>query len=406
MRVLQFLPYAPCPPLNGGRVRSLSIMKRLACEHEITLVCYTKPSENAHLEELRQFCSQIWPIPRPESPNEHVLRMLAFSPFPLHVRFFHSQYARELLRDLLTDNYDVVHVETYYITPNLPRHLAKPIVLAESNIEHELMMQMARLAHDPSWRILFRLDALKQRLWERAAWERATHCAATTRHDAEKIAEVIGWKKVSVVANGVDSCTPPADADSTCEGPTLLFVGNFLHRPNVDGIIYFIDEIFPIIRNTVPEVRLAIVGHGPPPEVKVHHSPPYVVVRGYVENLTGVFDSTTISICPIRIGSGSRVKILEALGRGHATVSTTIGCEGLELQDGQHLLIADTPPEFARAVCQLVASPELRLTLGTRARQFVLREYNWDRSVNSLVACYEKAKAAWHSPLRAHRWIT
>lgn len=387
MKILKILPYFPGPPFTGGRIRSLNILKHLSKKHSVELVCFCKPGEEDKLGIINPFCEKVYPISRPGSPTQNQILSLALSNRPMYVQFHLETDVRNVLREVISiASTDVIHVETYYLMPALPKIENIPTVLVEPNIEYMLMEQVACFETRLFWKLIWSFDAFKQKRWEKRIWHSAARCAGVTHEDAAVITKEVGYS-VDVVENGIDPQVRRVNYDEATT-PSLLFVGNFLYRPNIDGIAYFIEEIYPIILRKFPDTQLHIVGDCP---LITSFKRKNIKIWGYLENLDSIFDRTQVSICPLRIGSGSRIKVLDAIARGHPLVSTSVGCAGLRLNHEAELLVADEPRDFAEATCKLLASPKQRRAIGTRARKTAIKNYSWELIVSSLVDCYDAA---------------
>lgn len=390
LKILQFLPYLPCHPLNGGRLRSLKLIEHLSIQHTIDLVCFVKPNEFPQIEPIRSLCRHIYPIPRQASPSLEQIRSMAFSKKPILVNFFTSQYAQDTLSAIWNQDYDVVHVETCYIAQNLPTKLINkhPLIIAESNIESDLARQLSALNHNLLWRLIYLFDSFKLQIWERRVWHSANRCIAVTENDLRVIAKSVGNHNVSLVENGVDHTIVPIN-HSLVKEKRILFVGNFRHRPNVDGIIYFIKSIWPDVIKKHPYATVEIIGSEPPVEIMEFENSPGISVVGYIKNIRPHYENSMLSICPIRAGSGSRIKILDALAYGHPVVSTTVGYSGLRLVENKDILVANSPLEFAESICCLLESSELREYIGSNGRRTIIQQYNWLTSAEKLLESYK-----------------
>jgi polysaccharide biosynthesis protein PslH len=388
MKVLTFLPYVPFPPNSGGRQRSWNLLLQLSKKHELTLVCFIKPEESDFLYRVRTLCKDLWTIPRALSPTYDELVKSSENPTSVLLDLYSSSYAKQILTQLLlAQTYDIIHVETFYIYQNLPESHSRPVVLVESNIEYLLMEQSAIVSSDPNLRQVYLSEAEKQAKMEKEIWRKASRCAAVTDEDARTISEQLDGRAVWTIPNGVDKSIQPVETKQQSTAK-LLFIGNFSHLPNVDGILYFLNFIFPLIKAREPHIHVDIIGPNPPREVRQWATQAGIDVHGYVHDLRPAFENSSISICPIRIGSGSRTKILEALCYGHPIVTTSVGCAGLALQHGEHYLIADDPQTFAGSVYKLIHSPTLRASLARRGRETVVERYDWELSAKRLDALY------------------
>jgi glycosyltransferase involved in cell wall biosynthesis len=181
---------------------------------------------------------------------------------------------------------------------------------------------------------------------------------------------------VVVVRNG--TTVAPAPPSSDTDGRTLLFCGHLSYPPNVDGLEFFVGQILPEIRSEIPDVRLLIVGRTPGPRIRALHDGGAIRVEADVPSVADYYRKATVAIVPLRFGGGTRLKIPEAWSLGVPVVSTAFGCEGLGAVDGEHLLIADRPREFARACVALLRTPALRQRLAARGRELAWREYRWE----------------------------
>ncbi len=196
--------------------------------------------------------------------------------------------------------------------------------------------------------------------------------------------------QVDVIPNGVDTekyqplPLPPENAP-----PSLMFIGSMEYPPCVDAVLYFCSEILPLIRHAINAMELWIVGGEPRPEVlKLDGSA--VHVTGRVEDVVPYYQQSTVCVVPLRAGGGTRLKILEAMALGRPVVSTTIGCEGLDVVDGEHLLIADTPEQFAEKTLRLLRDRQLYQHIAANGRRLVESRYGWDKIAERLMDVYQQ----------------
>ncbi len=196
----------------------------------------------------------------------------------------------------------------------------------------------------------------------------------------------------TIIPNGVDSTYFRPDAalgEPTLPPHSVVFTGKMDFRPNIDAVAWFVLEVWPAIRARVPDARFYIVGQKPHPRVSALASAPGVTVTGYVDDVRPYTGGAAVYAVPLRIGGGTRLKILEAMAMGRPVVSTTLGCEGFPLTSGRQLLTADRPAEFAAAVADLLEHPEKGVPLGREARAFVERHYDWAAIVPLFDQVYE-----------------
>jgi glycosyltransferase involved in cell wall biosynthesis len=195
--------------------------------------------------------------------------------------------------------------------------------------------------------------------------------------------------RIHVIPNMVDveEFHPRKRTDST--EPRLLFTGTLYYLPNIDGLLWLQREVMPLLKNPVPRVK--VLGFGATSELDPVKNDPQFQFEGYVENMAEHLDQGDLYLCPLRVGAGVRFKLLEAFSAGMATISTTLGYEGIPCTPGEHLLVADTPEEFAEAIARLLADPLERERIGNNAREFVLERYSVEAAGRALEAVYSQA---------------
>jgi glycosyltransferase involved in cell wall biosynthesis len=284
---------------------------------------------------------------------------------------------RSVLDGLLARRrFDVVQLEFGDFAPWYPLPATVLRVLDEHNVEHQLLERVWRQERSPLRRLYYRLEAGKLRDGELRACRGADAILTTSDVDRAALAPHVGAIPIRVVPNGVDTTyfTPgAAHGDPT----RLLFTGAIDYQPNTDAVLHFAGEIWPLVRRSAPGATFAIVGKDPPPAVRALAGDG-VVVTGTVPDVRPWMQAAAVFVVPLRVGGGTRLKILEALASGRAVVSTSIGCEGLAVTPGREILVADAPAAFADAVVRCLRDPALRARLGAAGRALVERRYRWE----------------------------
>jgi glycosyltransferase involved in cell wall biosynthesis len=389
--ILMLTPYLPYPPVSGGRSRTYNLVKRLARAFKITLVCFGRPEEKAFdLEPMREFCDLIV-IDRPSSPSKVKAALLSLtSPRPITMRLYTTREFRMTIESLLRVRlYDLVHVESFYMMQNLPANLPQPVLLSEPAIEYLAWWRHAKVADPLLQRPFLALEALKMRIFEPRAWRRATVVGTMSPIDSKLIAAAAPEVKTTLTPNGVDIdyFKPTAvrrDPDSA------LYMGDYKYFPNEDATLYFMREIMPLIRAKRPNFTLTLLGKDPSPALTAIGNDPNSGLRvlGLVDDTRPYLTRTGVFVCPLRSGSGTRFKLLEALACGCPVVSTALGAEGLGAQHARHMMIADTPEAFAEAVLTLVNDADEAARLGRHGRNWVVEQHSWARSATLLHDTY------------------
>jgi polysaccharide biosynthesis protein PslH len=402
MRFLFLTPQFPYPPQAGGPLRNYGLIDGLhAAGHRVDLLTFVEPGQpDPAATPLAGLCERIITVPAPSRSTRQRLRDLLLSAeADIARRFYSPDFAKALSGLLAAGCYDLVQIEGLEMAPYLPlvragNPAAKTVYdahNAEFNLQHlihrvdrrNLTRLPAALYSFLQWRRLTRL--------ERAVCQQVDHVIAVSEADAEALHELVPTLQPDVVPNGIYT------AEYTCLdkqldlGPAaLLFTGTMNYRPNVDAVLWFADEIMGVIREAVPEARLFIVGNKPHSRLDGVRQRDYIEVTGYVQDVTPFLHSATVYVAPLRMGSGTRLKLLQAMAAGCAIVSTSTGAEGLHVSSGREILLADTAARFARATVALLRDPAQRVQLGQAAQELVRQQYDWSVIVPRLLAVYQR----------------
>jgi glycosyltransferase involved in cell wall biosynthesis len=382
------LPY----PLNAGkRIRTWNLLRRLARRHSICLVCYGRPDDPA-ADAVQEAGIRL----RLVQPQVNLagwrlyLRLLfnLFSPYPFSVaKHYSTRFARELRTLLEEESWDLLQCEWTPYARFVSLMSDIPVLMATHNVESQILARRAGHTKNPIARLFFRMQEWKMKRFERRALLQASAVTAVTALDVE---ELQGWgiEGITLIPNGVDLDAYSAAPDAERENE-ILALASLDWYPNVDALEYFIEDVFPLLRARRPEVKLRIVGRKPAESLKRRFSGiAGVEFVGEVENVSSHLSRSTVVVVPLRIGGGSRIKILEALAASKPVVSTSIGAEGLDVVSGQHLIVADSPTEFALRTEELLASEAARRELGYQGRKLVDEHYGWDGIASRLEAVW------------------
>ena len=376
MRVLFLTCHLPYPPVSGGRLREHELLRRICDDYEVHLVVVSKTYEqDVAAAECYEGCASVTVFPagagRAGLPSQ--LRRHACAEATRHV----SRLAEEV---------DVVHVEGFYLLQHVPAACPAPVLLVEQNVEFSLWAQRVAIAGAyAQQRDAFR-EFRETRAHEVDAWRRADLCAAVTEDDRAAMLRVAPGLDVQVVPDGVDhlGAPPPNRPDPRRE---LVFVANFAYEPNADAAAWFCREILPRVRKRVPDARALLVGNEPPPEVLALGCE-HVELTGRVPAVGRYLDRAAVVVAPLRVGGGIKVQVLEALCRGKAIVTTSVGAQGLGPEGAAAMIVADDPKQFARATAELVLDAAARRELERRALAFSDSLPTWEDAAASLRGCY------------------
>lgn len=391
LRVLVFDEWIPYPPDSGKRVRTWNILRRLARRHDLALLCYGDPEGQA-ARVVRSAGIDLHTVaPLPELKGWRLYSSLLvnlFSSRPFSVSKHDTRRFREHLRRLAgRKQFDLVHFEWTPYADFADEIAGIPTLIMAHNIESQIWARRANHSRTFLERIYFGFQGRKMASFERRAMQRADAVATVTDLDLKQVRNW-GTRNPALVENGVDldEFSPSQELPAALE---ILCLGSLDWFPNVDAVNYLIDEVMPLIVARMPAVRLRIVGRRPPKGLQdkiERHA--WIDFVGEVSDVRPWLARASVVIVPLRIGGGSRIKILEALAMGKPVVSTTIGAEGLAVSGEKHLLLADSPEELARRTIELLKSPEFGSRLGEQGRELVQKRYSWDRAADALEAAW------------------
>ena len=275
---------------------------------------------------------------------------------------------------------DLVHVHYQVMGQYLPQVPAPRVVVVYEPATGRAEAAATETPIGPR-RVLRHADFLAWRRYERALVRAVQAVTVFTERDRDELATLGAATPIAVIPFGVDPPPQPLDPLGSGDG-VVLFLGNFAHGPNVDAALRLAATIFPRVRALHPDARLELVGPEPPPDL-LALAGEGIAVTGAVPHVAPYLERANVFVAPLRRGGGMRVKVLEALAAGKAVVASPLAVEGLQVQDGDELVLASTDEEFARALSRLLEAPERRRALAERARRFALENLGWDRTLDA-----------------------
>jgi sugar transferase (PEP-CTERM/EpsH1 system associated) len=407
MRILWVCHFVPYPPTGHGTLQRTHHLLRNACRrHEVHLVALSPPwvlngpgEVEQAVAELSSFTASVAAFPLPTLRHYARRAFSAATSFVTPASFWERSYGwRPMLRHLnhvaRTTCFDLVHVETILIARYLDAVPRLPIVLSHHNIESQLLESRATAEHVRWRRLFFRREARKIGALERSLVPRVAHNIVVSDLDAQRLREVAGAAKITTVTNGVDTDFFRPSASATPNTKSLVFAGGMNWFPNHDAMTYFASEVWPALIQDDPERTMTVVGRDPPGALREAAHDRRLRVLGYVDDVRPYVESAAIYLCPIRVGGGTRLKILDALSMSRPLVSTDLGVEGLGLEEGKHYLRANSPAEFVGQVRRLEGDAALRRQLGEAGRSFVVQRYSWHRVAEPLEQAYTEVVGA------------
>jgi len=381
LRLLLVVAGWPYPATSGYLQRCLALIRFLGTRHALTLVSFLSPFEEPTRHELLPYCDSIYAVHYggPSVPEAEGL--------PRLVRERQTMRMRDTIRSIPTHLYQAALLEQIFLAP-YREVIDAPSLLNEHHVESALMAQASQQEPYAQFTSAFANPAEEAEAlhaYEDRTWPQFEVRTAVSEPDRRTIQERAGGRgRTILVENGTDPSTRFPDARP--DTGTALFVGTLGYYPNVDAVLYFIKEIWPQILQRDAALRLICAGNSATPSVRAIKKERRVELIENPPDLRSIAARASVSIIPLRIGSGTRIKILESMAFGLPVVSTSRGCEGLRVEDGEHLLIRDTPEDFAEAVVEVLKDKQLWNRLRTNAFELIERHYQWDRVLEPLNA--------------------
>jgi len=402
MKVLFLSQIVPYPPHGGVLQRGYNLVRELGREARVHLLAFVHPdvlATEAALREsqaaLEKFCETVeyFPLWPKASPVHRIVGLAAsaLSPRPFSVLAHRSAAFQRRVSELVASkSFDVIHVDTVALAQFLDRKWSIPTVLTHHNIESQLMDRRAGAESGLLARFYLRQETKKLLAYEAEMSGTFDVNVFVSHTDEQTLMGRVPGLRTAIVPNGVDVeyFTPKQGKDV----PALIYTGGMNMFANRDAVMFFLNEIWPLIRKQVPEVRFFAVGQDPPKELlDLAARDSQVVVTGYVNDVRPLVWDASVYVVPLRVGGGTRLKVLDAMAMGKAMVSTSIGCEGLDVRPDEHLLVADSPAQFALKTVRLLQDPNRRGALGRTARELVERRYSWRTIGGQLLDAYRLA---------------
>lgn len=385
LRILMLTPYPTYPPKIGAITRMFHEMQTLGQQHELVVVSFIFSKQDYRLEDdLANYCELGITVmigdSLPRQPDQ-----------PQLIHRYSSERMRKLLRLLQPANFDLFLCDFIYMAQYRALFPHAYAVLSEHNIESQLLKRCAAVNQNDA-----QLEQLAQQsaavkafvksdreaellaAFEDQHWPKFNLRMVVSRQDQQELDRRCDSGSTIVVNNGIDTTQVQLiERHSHHPDQKILFIGTMSYYPNIDGACYFVEQILPLLWQKNPHLQFCIAGADPPKAILDFSQDSRITVIANPENMSDVAKACQLTVVPLRIGGGTRIKILHSMAMGLPVVSTSLGCEGLTVTDQVHLLIRDQPEAFAEAILHLISNPELQQTLRQNGRNLVEQTYDW-----------------------------
>ena len=388
-------PYLPYPDSSGGQIRTQNLLKHLCKNHEITLVSLIKdPKENDNVKHLLKYCKKVMTFQRSATPwtLKNILKTgFSFDPF-LIVRNFAPGVKEAVTKELATGKYDLVHAETFYVMPSIPK-TGLPIILVDQTIEYLVYQHYVNETAPWFLKPLLQIDVEKMKYSERFYWRRATQVVAVSEADKKEMLKLEPGMHVEIVPNGVNLDLFKKKTSWDTKEKVVLQISNFKWLQNVEAAHVLIKKVFPLVQKKVKGAKLWIVGqHVPKDILDIKDKDVFIksVPEDDSKSLVDAWHDATVFASTIKGPGGTRLKNLAAMASQLPIVSTKVGVEGLMVEDKIHVLIGNTPQKMADLMVKVIKSPSLANKLAIATRKHVEEKFDWKIIASSLDNLYNK----------------
>jgi len=415
LNVLLVSPMAPSPPRFGAQARTHGLLSNLAKGHDLSALVLHDDDEtpNASGPAMRSYCREVTFVRNPNGATGWRRRALQARSWLSRRSYQRHLFAVPAFQEALdhvlgSQRFDVVFVNLPYLAHYRLRHsppgtVAPAVVIDSHDVGYDLAHQVATSSAPLGQRLHASFNWRKLEREELAAYNAADGVCVCSTADQRRLAADAPSATTVVIPNAADvEHLQPRHTDPAPDGHTVLFFGLLATVPNVDGVLYFLRKIWPLIAAARPDARFVVIGADPAPAILAHAGPGVIIV-GPVDDLRPHLSAAAVVVVPLRLGGGTRLKILEAWAMARPVVSTTLGAEGLDCVPGRHLLIADGPSEFASSVLRILGEPGLADELGRAGRALVSERYSWRGAAAALEAFFRQVLARRDAAPRPYR---
>jgi len=382
LKILILDEWLPFPLENGKKIRTFNLLSRLAPKHEILYMCYMKkPADSIKLSVIESMGIRVIPVEDRGAEKgtlrfylQVMLNMLSKKPFS-SVYHIKKVFSRRLLEVIGSEKPDLIHCEWTNFAPFLEQTNGIPKLIVAHNVESEIWRRLSKNTSNPLLKIVAWQQAQRIEQLEKEWYPRVNQCIAVSERDSLVIRSY--GASVTVIENGVDVDYYSIPAE-TVDRNRVFFAASFDSFSNQDAVEFFVKEILPRVRSVKPDISFWMVGKDPPDRLKRYAKKyPEVHFTGTVPDVKKYISKSAICMVPLRIGSGSRLKILEAMAMKKPVISTAIGAEGLRIDDGKNIILANRPDVFAAELLQLLDRPDQQRALGDKGFELVKSSYDW-----------------------------
>lgn len=398
MNILVISPEIPYPPVGGHYLRTYNVLKLLSKNHKIFFIGFIKdPAELEFKKDFKKICESFdaFAIQKDDFSLRFWLKVLVnlFSPWPYVKDKYYNKNASQRIRELIAEvDIDLIHLDMLPMSSYYADLDSVPTILTNHNVESMRLYRWMRVEKRIFTKLFLAYQYLKLRNYEKRMCPKFDRCITVSPEDEKILKKLCRSDNFAVIPNGVD-----IDYFKPLDGPVvpnrLIWVGGMSGPYNSDAVDYFLDDILPLIQAKIPELEVDFVGGCPTKKLKQQESKNFhIKVHGFVDDIRPFIHQAAVFIAPIRSGSGTKIKVLNALALGKAVVTTSVGAEGIAVEAGKHVMIADIPEEFAQKTVYLLNNPAIASEMGMAGRKVIEKFYDWNMIKENMERLYNEVK--------------
>ncbi len=394
MKILFIANRFPYPPFRGDKLKIYNLCKRLSQKHELHLITFTEDkSDLQYLDKLNPIFKKIELIHLPKFQSLINVAIGLFRSEPLQVSYFRSYRFKRSLKKVLSENtYDAIHVQHLRMAQYAAGYKKFYRILDMPDAFSLYWERRKQIPRSVFSRLLDAIESKRVLKYERYVLNEFNLNLVCSDEDLQFLKSTHNNTNIALLPNGVDTDQFKPRHHDYSQANTLLFTGNMDYDPNVDAVLHFCSDIFPIVLESITDVKFVIAGQRPIDKIMALDNGNNIRVTGFIPDLADMYDTASVVVAPLRFGAGTQNKVLEAMSMGIPVVCSNIGFEGLGIGDGEGAFMRVGAEAFASQVVELLRNPELRESTGRKGSQVIQNSFSWDQIASSLENYFKAAE--------------
>lgn len=384
MNVLFLTPYLPYPPNSGGKIRTLNLIKTISKYHKVSLLSLVQHDETKYISDLEKYCD-VNTLPLKIQKHGRVKSFFSIYPYVTMSKYYSLENQKQIHNFISNNDFDIIQVESLLMSAYV-QNISIPKVFDAHNIESDILYRTFTTSKFKVKSVLNFVDYLKNIMYEKSAIKSFNACLSVSEIDRKRLL-AMGAQRVKTLPNCVDlNYFHKIERNDFC--PRIIFTGYMSWFPNVDAIDFFCKKAYPTLKKLIPDIKFDVVGRDPKQTIQKLNEDSDILITGEVPDVRPFISNSDVCIVPLRIGGGTRLKILEYFAMGIPVISTSVGVEGIDAINGEHLIIEDDISKFPNRIIELLNDQEFAKYLAKNGRKLVEEKYSWSQYGENLNQLY------------------